>query len=193
MVTYHPSFAMIENLQRILPQVQSLVMVDNGSTGDELEGLRTASRDRGFSLIENGKNLGIAEALNQGVGWAKNNGYPWVLLLDQDVAAGERVEREPLDADVADRRPELHRLHVGPVQRGAAGIREHVYLANPLLHQDEASSPDVGDPLGVVELGALRARARRERHRVDQLARLGYLDDEVPPSPTTKSVPVFQS
>jgi len=84
MVTYHPSFAMIENLQRILPQVQSLVMVDNGSTGDELEGLRTASRDRGFGLIENGKNLGIAEALNQGVGWAKNNGYPWVLLLDQD-------------------------------------------------------------------------------------------------------------
>jgi rhamnosyltransferase len=84
MVTYHPSRAMLDNLQNVFAQVQGLVVVDNGSRGDELESLRTASRSLGFNLIENGVNLGIAEALNQGVRWAKSQNYPWVLLLDQD-------------------------------------------------------------------------------------------------------------
>ena len=83
-ITYHPSPGMLENLQKVFPEVQGLVAVDNGSSANELETLRTASRDFGFHLIENGKNLGIAEALNQGVRWARNQGYSWVLLLDQD-------------------------------------------------------------------------------------------------------------
>ena len=83
-VTYHPSVAMLENLHKVLAEVQGLVVVDNGSSANELDLLRTASRDFGFHLIENGENLGIAEALNQGVRWAKNEKYPWVLLYDQD-------------------------------------------------------------------------------------------------------------
>ncbi len=87
-VTYHPSVAMLENLQNVLAEVQGLVVVDNGSSANELDSLRTASRDFGFHLIENGENRGIAEALNQGVRWAKNNGYLWVLLFDQDSRTG---------------------------------------------------------------------------------------------------------
>lgn len=87
MVTYHPSLAVLEDLRNLLSGLQGLVIVDNGSNAQELDGLRVASRDLGFHLIENGENLGIAEALNRGVGWAKNRGYPWVLLLDQDSKA----------------------------------------------------------------------------------------------------------
>lgn len=83
-VTYHPGVAMFEDLRGALAEVQGLVVVDNGSNRSEVEALRTAARDLGFHLIENGQNLGIAEALNQGVRWAKDQGYPWVLLLDQD-------------------------------------------------------------------------------------------------------------
>ena len=89
-VTYHPSAAMLENLQNVLAEVHGLVVVDNGSGANELNGLRTASRDFCFHLIENGENLGIAEALNQGVRWAKDNGYPWVLLFDQDSTTRDR-------------------------------------------------------------------------------------------------------
>lgn len=85
--TYHPSAAMLENLRNVLSEVRGLVVVDNGSNPDELSFLRAASRNLGFHLIENGDNLGIAEALNRGVRWAKSQAYSWVLLLDQDSTA----------------------------------------------------------------------------------------------------------
>lgn len=83
-VTYHPSPEMVEQMSSVLAQVQGLAVVDNGSDSDELTLLRVASQTLGFHLIENGQNLGIAEALNQGVHWAKSKDYPWVILFDQD-------------------------------------------------------------------------------------------------------------
>jgi rhamnosyltransferase len=83
-ITYHPTAEMLENIPKVLAQVQGLVVVDNGSNAVEIDPLRAASRNLGFHLIENGENLGIAEALNQGVLWARGMGYPWVILFDQD-------------------------------------------------------------------------------------------------------------
>jgi len=85
-VTYHPSAKMLENIAQVLAQVQGLVVVDNGSNADELAPLRVAS--------QNGKNLGLAEALNQGVRWAKSQGYPWVILFDQDSRITEGFIRQ---------------------------------------------------------------------------------------------------
>jgi rhamnosyltransferase len=83
-VTYHPSSTIADLVARVLAQVQALVVVDNGSTDDERATLRGASRKLGFHLIENGENLGIAEALNQGVRWAKGSSFSWVVFFDQD-------------------------------------------------------------------------------------------------------------
>jgi rhamnosyltransferase len=83
-VTYHPSVAMIENLSEIGAQTPGLVVVDNHSNPEALGKLREASRSVPFHLIENDQNLGIAEALNQGVKWARGAGYPFVVLFDQD-------------------------------------------------------------------------------------------------------------
>lgn len=90
-VTYHPGPSILETLQKLSPQVQGVVIVDNGSPSHELDILRNASRSFGFHLIENGENLGIAEALNQGVRWAKSKEFPWVLLLDQDSKMGDHL------------------------------------------------------------------------------------------------------
>jgi len=89
-VTYHPSAKMVEHLRNVFAQVQALVVVDNGSSLDELEPLRLEIRTLGFQLIENGENLGVAEALNQGVRWAKSKGYPWIILFDQDSAITDK-------------------------------------------------------------------------------------------------------
>jgi rhamnosyltransferase len=88
-VTYHPSSRMLENIPKAAAQAQGLVVVDNGSNPDELNLLRATSQTLGFDLIEEGENLGLAEALNQGVRWAKNEGYPWVILFDQDSTVTE--------------------------------------------------------------------------------------------------------
>jgi rhamnosyltransferase len=84
LVTYHPTAAMIDNLSLIAEQVDDLVVVDNSSSPSELDSLREASQRLAFSLIANGRNLGIAEALNRGVAAARSNSHSWVLLLDQD-------------------------------------------------------------------------------------------------------------
>lgn len=83
-VTYHPDDVVLENLVAIRPQVQGLLVVDNGSSEERRNRLRRGARDVGFTLIENGENLGIATALNIGAKWAKSEGYTWVALFDQD-------------------------------------------------------------------------------------------------------------
>lgn len=75
---------MLEQIRPLMAESGALVVVDNGSSSDEVDALKEASTKLGFHLIPNRKNVGIAEALNQGVRWAKNEGYAWVLLMDQD-------------------------------------------------------------------------------------------------------------
>jgi rhamnosyltransferase len=90
MVTYHPSAAMVGNLSKILAQADGLVVIDNGSGQDEIVALRNLQQSLGFHLIQNRENLGLAEALNQGVRWAKNADYSWIMLLDQDSQLTDR-------------------------------------------------------------------------------------------------------
>src|SRR5579862_6760349 len=97
-VTYHPTIKMVEHMRAVQAQVQELVVVDNGSNSDEVAALRSGARSLGFHLCENGKNLGIAEALNQGVGWAREVGYAWVILFDQDSKITEGFVREMFSA-----------------------------------------------------------------------------------------------
>lgn len=99
-VTFRPKAEDFGNMARVRPQVQDLVVVDNGSSQETLERLRAASRELNFALIENGANLGIGAALNAGVKWAQSNGSQWVALFDQDSAVTDGFMEQML-ADFA--------------------------------------------------------------------------------------------
>jgi rhamnosyltransferase len=88
-VTFHPRAKDLDGLAKICAQVDLLVVVDNGSTENELAQIRRAGQDWGFLLLENGENLGIAAALNLGVGEAQKVGCKWVGLFDQDSTVTE--------------------------------------------------------------------------------------------------------
>ena len=88
-ISYHPDAGVLENLAVARPQLDALVVVDNGSTAGELNAIRELSSALDLGLIENGTNLGIAAALNRGVQWAVERGFEFVLLLDQDSAITE--------------------------------------------------------------------------------------------------------
>ncbi len=83
-VTYHPDAAVLANLTALCAEPAAVVAVDNGSTPEELVALRQAALRLGFTLIQNGENLGIATALNLGARWAGGQGADWLLLFDQD-------------------------------------------------------------------------------------------------------------
>lgn len=84
-VTFHPDEQLKDRVDKILRQSGNVVMVDNNSSPMEIEMIKgiVSSMNNCF-LIENGSNLGIAEALNRGVEFAKRKGSKWVLLFDQD-------------------------------------------------------------------------------------------------------------
>lgn len=111
-VTYHPTESMVERLSNLRGQVQGLVAVDNGSRREEVARLREKQKDLAFHLIENVDNLGIAQALNQGVLWAKNEGYSWVILFDQDSKITDRfVDQMFFDLQAHPNRDRIGSLH----------------------------------------------------------------------------------
>jgi rhamnosyltransferase len=93
-VSYNPCSDILRNIATLRPQVSSIVVVDNGSSEQNLAILRGARFEYGFELIENGANLGIAVALNIGVREVRAKGCSWVALFDQD----SRVEPGFIDS-----------------------------------------------------------------------------------------------
>jgi rhamnosyltransferase len=83
-VTYHPDAELVGRIERVAGQLDRVVVVDNGSTAEELAPLGETALSERVHLIRNDANLGVATALNQGMSWAKQAGCEWAFTLDQD-------------------------------------------------------------------------------------------------------------
>ncbi len=83
-VTYHPQLSIIENVERLRPQVTEIVVIDNGSAAKSEILLSQLEKIPGLRIIRNAKNLGIAAALNTGIKYAGDAHYDWVATFDQD-------------------------------------------------------------------------------------------------------------
>lgn len=85
-VTYNPEIERLkENINALFEQVDSLVIVDNGSNNiSNIELICAQIENKKISLIKNDTNEGIATALAQIMEFASENSYIWVLTLDQD-------------------------------------------------------------------------------------------------------------
>lgn len=92
-VTYRPDCAAIAALiERALPQLTNLVVVDNTPGGFP------CGIDPRVELIELGQNAGLAAAQNVGIRRAFEVGCDFVLLLDQDSMPGPRMIAALLEA-----------------------------------------------------------------------------------------------
>jgi rhamnosyltransferase len=83
-VTYNPDGGFPDRIVRVKEQVGEVVVVDNSSEPGARDMVAGVCARLGLGEIENRKNLGVATALNQGVFWARERSFPWVLTLDQD-------------------------------------------------------------------------------------------------------------
>lgn len=87
-VTYNPEKNRLRaNLESVRSQVDSLVIVDNGS--QNVDDVRDLASQFDCHLILNRKNEGIAFALNQCVDYVTEHGDVWLLTLDQDSVCKE--------------------------------------------------------------------------------------------------------
>lgn len=83
-VAYFPDEGFEARLQKILPQVARLVIVDNTPEAVSLSPQMVATWGTRLHCIANHVNKGVATALNQGIEYAMQQGCCWVLTLDQD-------------------------------------------------------------------------------------------------------------
>ncbi len=73
----------VQSIQEHTPEPHEIIFVDNGSTDDTVQWLRTlAEKNSNYKLIENEENLGFARGCNQGIQMAEG---AYILLLNNDV------------------------------------------------------------------------------------------------------------
>jgi rhamnosyltransferase len=91
MVTYNPDSPLEQNIRAVLPQVDRLIIVDNGSELPIREHVETIASSCAVQVIWNKENLGLATALNIGIRSALGrDDFAWIATFDQDsrVSAG---------------------------------------------------------------------------------------------------------
>lgn len=93
-VTLHPETEVLGALLKALePQVNSVVVVDNGSGKDFREWLERLRPQRVYGIFL-GTNTGVAPAQNAGINWARQQKADCVILFDQDsLPAPDMVHR----------------------------------------------------------------------------------------------------
>lgn len=86
------TLACVRSLQRSSYTNYEIVVVDNGSDGDE--GKRFLSVFPGIELIQNPTNRGFAGGNNDGIRWAVANGFDYVVNLNNDcIVAADWLEK----------------------------------------------------------------------------------------------------
>jgi rhamnosyltransferase len=83
-VTYHPDDGLAARVDALSGQVDHIVIVDNCSSEEKTRVLGRLAERKNVDLIRNERNLGVATALNEGMTWARRQGYVWAFLFDQD-------------------------------------------------------------------------------------------------------------
>jgi rhamnosyltransferase len=83
-VSFQPRESDLARLIRaVAPQVEDLIVIDNGSDSDRMTCLEVLRSDV-TEIVHLGQNFGIAYAHNVGIRWAEARRATHVLLLDQD-------------------------------------------------------------------------------------------------------------
>ncbi len=90
-ISYNPDNNLLDSINLLINQVDKIIIVDNGSESQKKKNINL------IKDIDNKENLGIATALNIGVKEALNQGYNWILTMDQDSKASSNMVEKMLE------------------------------------------------------------------------------------------------
>ena len=89
-VTFNPDMEILEeNIKSIVPQVDEVLVYDNGS--ENVSAIAELSEKYGCILKLNQRNMGIGEALYDGIDFASSHGYKCIYTLDDDTISNYNV------------------------------------------------------------------------------------------------------
>lgn len=108
-VVYHPNWEdLCSNIQSYPEGVEKIVVVANSPLDI---GQKSYLQEKSIHLIQNPDNKGVATALNQAAELALNEGFDWLLTMDQDSRFG------PTNANALQQA-----THLAPPQTAAIGV-----------------------------------------------------------------------
>lgn len=90
-VLYNPDRDVVESIRTYSDQVDHLFIVDNSDNPADIRVIDSLRKIRNSEYISNGKNIGIAAALNIGAKRGLKSGYKYILTMDQDSKAPENM------------------------------------------------------------------------------------------------------
>ena len=84
-VTFRPEIGMLRKVvTSVKDQVEQLLIFDNGTDAPELSAYLSEVEVASTSVIRSPTNVGLATAMNRAADYARQNGFGYLLLLDQD-------------------------------------------------------------------------------------------------------------
>ncbi len=89
-VSFNGKETIIQTIEALQNQVNKVLIIDNNSGKNTIEVLKRIKSEK-IHIIYNRNNFGVAKALNQGIAYAKENNYNWILTLDQDSICDENL------------------------------------------------------------------------------------------------------
>jgi rhamnosyltransferase len=81
-VTFNPDADLANNLAALRRQVERLLVIDNASSN--IAEIERAAQASGAGVLRNADNLGVAAAVNQAAQAARDGGFEWLAMFDQD-------------------------------------------------------------------------------------------------------------
>lgn len=98
-VTYFPQpDELAEVLNKIGAQVGGLLVIDNGTPPEVLDGVLSRSLPGRAVVVRNSANEGLGSAYNQAARWARSQGFSYLLLMDQDSRVAPNLVKCLVDA-----------------------------------------------------------------------------------------------
>ena len=96
-VTYNIGERFYSCYNAIAKQVEKVIIVDNGSNQETISIIKKLSENQNTISIFNKENLGIASALNIGIKRALDEGFQWILTMDNDSIATNDMIKDMLE------------------------------------------------------------------------------------------------
>jgi rhamnosyltransferase len=93
-ILYNPGENILDNINSYINQVDKVIIVDNSELSNEV--LLTRASFKNFEYIFNNSNIGVAAALNVGAQRAIDQGFDYLLTMDQDSKAANGMVKELL-------------------------------------------------------------------------------------------------
>lgn len=96
-VTYNIGERFYSCYNAIAKQVEKVIIVDNRSNQETISIIKKLSENQNTISIFNKENLGIASALNIGIKRALDEGFQWILTMDNDSIATNDMIKDMLE------------------------------------------------------------------------------------------------